>query len=177
MNSYNLVYVLDGTEISRETVLYGTELTPAEAPVKEGHTFSGWSEIPATMPSHDVTVTGSFSINSYTLTVLLNEMPYFETILEYGVPIEIPEPEIPDDMEFCGWEPEPPATMPAHDLVINGTTRTLSGLERMIADGETQVTVHTLTGVCIYRDASPETIKERLQTGIYIVNGRKVILK
>ena len=177
VNVYKLVYMVDGEEYLSQDVAYGTELTPAEAPEKEGYTFSGWSEMPATMPAHDVTVTGSFAINSYTLTVLLNEMPYFETILEYGTPIEIPEPEIPDDMEFCGWEPEPPATMPAHDLVINGTTRTLSGLERMIADGETQVTVHTLTGVCLYRDASPETIKERLQPGIYIVNGRKVILK
>ncbi len=177
VNVYKLVYMVDGEEYLTQDVDYGTELTPAEAPEKEGHTFSGWSEMPATMPAHDVTVTGSFAINSYTLTVLLNEMPYFETILEYGTPIEIPEPEIPDDMEFCGWEPEPPATMPAHDLVINGTIRTLSGLERMIADGETQVTVHTLTGVCLYRDASPETIKERLQPGIYIVNGRKVILK
>ena len=177
VNLYKLIYMVDGEEYLSQDVAYGTELAPAEAPEKEGHTFSGWSEMPATMPAYDVTVTGSFAINSYTLTVLLNEMPYFETILEYGAPIEIPEPEIPDDMEFCGWEPEPPATMPAHDLVINGTTRTLSGLERMIADGETQVTVHTLTGVCLYRDASPETIKERLQPGIYIVNGRKVILK
>lgn len=39
----------------------GAIITPEEEPTKEGYTFSGWSELPETMPAHDVTVTGSFT--------------------------------------------------------------------------------------------------------------------
>ncbi len=35
-----------------------------DEPVKEGYTFSGWSEVPETMPAEDVTVTGSFTATS-----------------------------------------------------------------------------------------------------------------
>ena len=41
------------------------DTTPEPEPTKEGYTFSGWSEIPETMPDHDVTVTGSFIVNKY----------------------------------------------------------------------------------------------------------------
>ena len=32
-----------------------------DAPTKEGHTFSGWSEAPETMPAEDIVIEGSFS--------------------------------------------------------------------------------------------------------------------
>ena len=41
-------------------VAYGDSIPVIDAPTKEGYTFSGWSEIPETMPAHDVEVTGSF---------------------------------------------------------------------------------------------------------------------
>ena len=43
----------------------GETITPVLAPTKEGFTFSGWSEIPETMPDHDVTITGTFIANTY----------------------------------------------------------------------------------------------------------------
>ena len=64
INSYKLTYVIDGEEYHSETVVYGTELTAIDAPVKEGYTFSGWSEIPATMPAEDVVITGNFVVDS-----------------------------------------------------------------------------------------------------------------
>ena len=42
---------------------YGATITPEAAPKKEGYTFSGWSEIPKTMPAHDVIVIGTFIKN------------------------------------------------------------------------------------------------------------------
>ena len=39
----------------------GETITPEPAPTKDGYTFSGWSDIPSTMPAKDVTITGSFS--------------------------------------------------------------------------------------------------------------------
>lgn len=64
INKYKLVYQVDGTDYKSIDVEYGATITPEAEPAKEGYTFSGWSEIPETMPAHDVTVTGTFTINS-----------------------------------------------------------------------------------------------------------------
>ncbi len=64
INKYKLVYQVDGTDYKSIDVEYGATITPEAEPTKEGYTFSGWSEIPETMPAHDVTVTGTFTINS-----------------------------------------------------------------------------------------------------------------
>ena len=44
-------------------VTYGDAIFPMAPPTKEGYIFSGWSEIPATMPASDVVVTGSFEVD------------------------------------------------------------------------------------------------------------------
>ena len=59
--TFKLTYFVDGEEYKSYYIVYGTKITPEPAPEKEGYTFSGWSEIPETMPAHDVTVTGTFS--------------------------------------------------------------------------------------------------------------------
>ena len=64
INKYKLIYQVDGADYKSIDVEYGATITPEEEPTKEGYTFSGWSEIPETMPAHDVTVTGTFTINS-----------------------------------------------------------------------------------------------------------------
>lgn len=59
-NTYRIAFVVDGNLMSEYSLLWGSEVTVPEIPTKEGYTFSGWSEIPATMPAEDVTVTGSY---------------------------------------------------------------------------------------------------------------------
>ena len=57
---YKLTYYVDG-EIYKEYVIEEeTSITPEPAPTKETYVFSGWSEIPETMPDHDVIITGTF---------------------------------------------------------------------------------------------------------------------
>ena len=58
---YNLIYMLDGEEYKTVQLAEGDAITPEGNPTKDGYTFSGWSEIPTTMPAHDVTVTGTFT--------------------------------------------------------------------------------------------------------------------
>jgi len=65
INSYTIIYIIDGEEYHRETLPYGSTVVSAEAPVKEGYTFCGWSGMPATMPASDVTVEGTFIRNIY----------------------------------------------------------------------------------------------------------------
>lgn len=65
INKYKLIYKVDGADYKSYDVEYGSSITPEEAPTKEGYTFSGWSEIPETMPAKDVTVTGTFTQTEY----------------------------------------------------------------------------------------------------------------
>ena len=59
---YALTYMVDGEVYKTYSLEEDDAITPEADPVKEGCTFSGWSEIPETMPAHDVTVTGSFVV-------------------------------------------------------------------------------------------------------------------
>jgi hypothetical protein len=58
---YNLVYKVDGEVYKSFQLASGDAITPLAEPTREGYKFSGWSEIPGTMPEHDVTVTGTFT--------------------------------------------------------------------------------------------------------------------
>ncbi|MCR5366135.1 MAG: leucine-rich repeat protein, partial [Prevotella sp.] len=120
INKYNLTYTVDGEEYKTEEIEYGAEITPEAALEKEGYTFSGWSEIPETMPAHDVEVTGTFTINTYTLTYMVDGEEHKTEEIEYGTEI-IPEaaPE-KDGYTFSGWS-EIPETMPAHDVTVTGS--------------------------------------------------------
>ena len=62
-DSFTLAYIVDGELYRSFIVKYKEAITPLEEPTKEGYTFSGWSEIPETMPAHDVTVTGTFTLD------------------------------------------------------------------------------------------------------------------
>jgi carbon monoxide dehydrogenase subunit G len=60
---YTLTYVVDGEIYKTYQVQEGAIITPEAEPTKDGYTFSGWSEIPKTMPAYDVTITGTFTKN------------------------------------------------------------------------------------------------------------------
>ena len=176
VNSYKLTYVIDGETYKELDVDFGSELV-AETPEKEGHTFSGWEGLPDTMPSHDVTVTGSFVINYYTLAVYLDDQLFYTEEVEYGATINIPEPEVPDDRKFDGWQENIPETMPAHDLEIHGTTSELNGITAIFADDSQTVTVYTYEGLLMFKDVLPSEISGHLNKGIYIVKSGETTAK
>ena len=177
VNKYKLNYKVDGQDYKSVEVEYGTAITPEAAPVKEGYTFSGWQNLPETMPAHDVEVTGTFSINSYRLTVYLDNEVYMDEVLEYGAAINVPDPEVPSDRKFDGWDMEIPKTMPAHDVIVHGTTTIVSGLQAIFADGNMRVTICSLNGTLLFRNTTVKNAARNLKPGMYIVNGRKVMVK
>ncbi|MBP5377728.1 MAG: InlB B-repeat-containing protein, partial [Bacteroidaceae bacterium] len=120
INSYKLTYLVDGEEYQSSTLKYGDAIIPINEPTKEGYTLSGWSEIPATMPAKDVTIEGTFSINSYKLTYLVDGEEYKTTEVEYGSPITPEQEPMMEGFIFSGWS-EIPETMPAHDVTIEGS--------------------------------------------------------
>ena len=135
VNSYKLTYIVDGEVYKEQSIDFGAKIMPEPAPTKEGHTFSGWSEIPETMPAHDVTIAGSFSVNSYKLTYIVDGEVYKEQSIDFGAKIT-PEPApSKEGHTFSGWS-EIPETMPAHDVTITGIFHVNSYKLTYMVDGE-----------------------------------------
>ena len=176
-NIYKLTYNVDGAEYKAYNVAYNTTITAEAEPTKEGYTFSGWDAVPETMPAKDVVVSGTFTINSYKLTVYLDGDIYIEQKLEYGADINVPTPEIPEGKTFDGWDIEIPATMPAHDLEIHGTTSLATVLKAIFADSAQSLTIYTIKGQLVMKNATIEEAAMKLRPGIYIINGKKIAIK
>ena len=120
IEKYKLTYMVDNEVYKTDSLEYGAAITPEPDPIKKGYTFSGWSEIPETMPDYDVTITGSFSVNSYKLTYMVDNVEYKSFMIEYGAAITPEEAPEKEGYTFSGWS-EIPETMPDYDVVVTGT--------------------------------------------------------
>ncbi len=168
---YKLTYMVDGQVYKTINYDYGDAITPEPAPEKEGYTFSGWSEIPATMPAHDVTVTGTFAINTYKLTYMVDDEVYKTFDVKYGDPITPEAAPTKEGYTFSGWSVIP-ETMPAHDVTVTGTFTIDTGIEQIMNEMNNGAVIYTLDGK---RVSEP-------QKGVNIVrmnNGttRKIVVK
>ena len=154
---YKLTYIVDGVEYKSYEIAYGTKITPEAQPTKEGYTFSGWSNIPTTMPAKDVTVTGTFTVNKYKLTYMVDGAVYKSYDVEYGAKITPEAAPIKEGYTFSGWS-NIPTTMPAKDVTVTGSfTKGVYMLTYMI-DGEVYKTISYDFGAIITPEAAP--IKE-----------------
>ena len=171
VNTYKLVYKVDGEVYKQIDVTYGAAPATEAAPEKEGHTFSGWSEIPATMPAHDVEVTGSFTANTYKLVYKVDGEVYKQFDVTFGTAITPEEAPTKEGYVFAGWS-EIPATMPAHDVEVTGEFTKVTAI--MQALGSTgRADVYSIEGRLIMRQATLSDVKA-LPNGLYLIGGRKV---
>jgi len=131
INSYTLSYMVDGAEYKTITILYGTTIIPETYPTKEGYTFSGWSEIPETMPAHNITVTGIFSVNKYKVTFMYGNNVLTTIEVNYGEAIELPTSLNSERYTLVEWK-EVPETMPAYDIIIYADY--VDGIETITTD-------------------------------------------
>ena len=169
VNSYNVVFIVDGEVIYSENLPYGSEIVAPEVPEKEGYTFNGWNELPATVPAHDVTFEGTYTVNVYKVYYYVGEELVHTAEVAYGdvIPEYVYEP-TEGDYTFLGWEGDAYETMPAHDVYYIANMVT-TGVEQLRNDNEAQV-IYDLTGRKVIDT-------ENLKGGIYIVNGKKVLIK
>ena len=117
---YLLTYVVDGKVYHTESLPQGEKITLPEDPTKEGYTFSGWIDIPETMPEENITISGTFTINQYNVTYIIDGEVYTTIAVTYGENITLPE--VPEREGYAfAWIDEVPETMPAEDIVINGS--------------------------------------------------------
>ena len=139
--TYKLTFAVDGNAVAESELPVGAAVEAPAAPEKEGCNFTGWENLPETMPGEDVVVNAVFAPNTYKVTyTILNEnnkdaITSFTYTCLFGE--KLPEMDIPerDYYTFSGWE-NVPETMPAHDITIEGTLSvTLYKLTRIV-DGE-----------------------------------------
>ena len=192
INKYKLKYIVDGVEYKTQEIEYGTKITPEAAPTKEGYTFSGWSEIPETMPAKDVTVTGTFAINKYKLKYIVDGVEYKTQEIEYGTKITPEAAPTKEGYTFSGWS-EIPETMPAKDVTVTGTFAINKYKLKYIVDGVEYKTQEIEYGTKITPEAAPtkegytfsgwseipETMPAKgvTVTGSFTVNKYKLIYK
>lgn len=173
VNLYKVSYVVNGVEFASDSIAYGTAITLIDEPVKEGHTFSGWSEAPATMPAEDIVIEGTFSVNSYKVTYFVDGEEYASFTVEYGAEIPLPDEPEKEGYLFEGWS-EIPETMPAEDISIEAIFSTDTGVLDIIE--ERRADVYTIRGVLVMKHVPIEEIVH-LPRGVYIVNGVKVFIE
>lgn len=173
VESYDVVYMVDGQEYKRVPVEWGTPIPAVESPVKEGYMFAGWEGLPELMPKADVVVTARFTVKTFVITYYLDGLIYKLVSVEYGAKIVPPEVESTEDKEFGGWVGLP-ETMPARNLTIYGNMVPL-GIEALSEDAV--VTVYSLAGKRLLSGRPLREAKAQLPRGVYIVNGRRVYLR
>ena len=154
VNSYKVTYMVDGKEYQSVSLAYGSAITLIDAPTKEGHTFSGWSEAPETMPAKDITISGTFSVNSYKITYMVDGTEFKTVNVNFGEKIELITAPTKDGFTFSGWT-DAPDVMPAKDIVINGSFLTNAYSVTYMVDGKEYRTIQVSYGAKIELIGAP----------------------
>ena len=173
-NKYKVTFVADGKVVSQTEMEYGAAITDPDAPTKEGHTFVGWGNVDKTVPAHDVTYTAEYKVNIYKLTYILNGNVFAEDSIAYGSTITPRVVSDSDKGNFSGWEGLPDI-MPAHDVVVYGTT-TPTGVSA-VYNKKQIVTVYSVNGTIVKRNVEKSCLTKILSPGLYIVSGKKILIK
>ncbi len=178
IRKFQLSYIVDGSLYMVDGTLCTDSLYEREAftllptPEKEGRLFSGWRGMPdyLLMPSHDITLEGAFQ---YHITYHLEKDSL--TTHDYFYGDTIIKPEAPEKVgHHITWE-KLPDTMPAEDLIIQGTYEVNMHTITYIIDGEEQEEKDTLAygtpiipreielrpGYMILWEDYPETMPDR----------------
>ena len=154
-NSYKVTWTVDGKEFTTTTVKYGDAIIAPDYTAEAGYDFA-WDEIPATMPANDITINGTTTAKTYTVTWNVNGEKVGETTVKFGDAIADYAFDAPEGYEFSGWT-DKPATMPASDITVNGTTTAKSYTVTWNVNGEKvgETTVKFGDAIADYEYAAP----------------------
>ena len=153
-NSYTLTYTVDGQTYKATVVRAGTPLKAETAPTKEGYTFSGWDNVPANMPADNVVVKGTFVVNRYKATFVVDGNVFNEQALDYGTALTAPEPPAKEGYTFVGWG-DVAATMPAEDVTYTAQYSINQYKLTYTVDGETYRIATLNYGAAITAEKDP----------------------
>ena len=103
LNSYQLSFIIDGETVETKQVFYGANIVAPTPEEKVGYTFSGWGDVPATMPAKDLVISAEYKVNSYKLTFIIDETVVEEKELAFGADIVAPATPDKEGQKFTGW--------------------------------------------------------------------------
>ena len=166
-DTYKVTFCIDGKEVVAYDIKEGDSIVYPNEYEKEGYSLI-WDTNIDIMSSCDITINGTYSVNSYTVTFMIDGEIYETATVEYGTKIELPT--VPEKVgyTFSGWG-NVSETMPAKDIIIQGSYIADTAIENIYLDLE-NIEVYNLKGVRI-------TETDKLTRGIYIINGNKTFVK
>ena len=170
INKYLVTFKIGDEVIAADSLEYGAAIVAPDAPEKEGYTFNGWGEVAKEVPAHDVTYEGSYTVNTYNVYYYVGEELVHTAEVAYGeaIPEYVYEP-TEEGYTFLGWIGDTYETMPAHDVTYMANID--DAIEELTIDNS-QFTIYDLTG----RKLDVDDMKD-LSKGIYIINGKQVLIK
>ena len=118
INKYAVAFDLNNGDDKpiEEEHLFNDPITYPVEPVKEGHTFKGWSETIASMPARNFTITALWIINHYRLVLnFVNGSEPEVRHIAFNEIIEYPEDVEKEGHTFNGWDSDL-ERMPSYDL-------------------------------------------------------------
>ena len=118
-STYKATFYIDGEVVATYDIKEGDAIIYPDVYEKEGYSFI-WNTLVDVMPSNDININGTFSVNTYTVTYKIDGETYATDSIAYGSEIVLRDEPTKDGYTFSGWS-EAPETMPAEDIIINGT--------------------------------------------------------
>ncbi|MBO7598129.1 MAG: BspA family leucine-rich repeat surface protein [Bacteroidales bacterium] len=115
---YTLAYYLDYEEYKTVTLHFGDQIAAEAVPEQTGYKFSGWVDLPETMPDKDLTIFGTYEKLTYTITFMDGETKKSEQKLAFGDAIQ--QPSMTGKLGYTYVWKNCPEYMPDEDLVIVG---------------------------------------------------------
>gem|GEM_PF-3221942 len=182
-NSHTVRYELEGDVPANAPALpiareysYGEAVTIADDLKLEGYTFSGWDKEDFTMPASDVTIKGSFKVNSYTVSYEYENAPENAPELpaaaayDYRQNVQIAAAPTMEGYTFSGWDKED-FTMPASDVTIKGSWIVNSHMVSYEVEGEFPADALVLPESREYKYGEEVKVAEALELEGYTFSG------
>ena len=169
--TYTLTFLVEGDTIQTVDLMEDDAIEYPEVEEREGYTFA-WDKELTVMPAEATTITGIFTANIYKVTYMDGETVVASYEVAYGESLpEAPVYNREDDQEFTytfeGWQGDVFTTMPAHDVVYTAIIKSTPTAIDAILASDGQLKVYDLQGRRV----------ERPVKGIYVINGKKVMIK
>ena len=169
--TYTLTFLVEGDTIQTVDLEEGASIEYPQVEEREGYTFA-WDKELTVMPAEATTITGTYTANIYKVTYMDGETVIASYEVAYGESLpEAPEYNRENDQEFTytfeGWQGDVFTTMPAHDVVYTAIIKSTPTAIDAILASDGQLKVYDLQGRRVERPAK----------GIYVINGKKVMIK
>ena len=167
--TYALTFEVDGQTISTAELEAGATVTYPELPLKEGYTFAWEGETVATMPAEALTIKGSYTVNSYTVTYKDGDKVVATFTVNFGEAMpEAPQYQPESDDRYTrtllGWQGETCNTMPSHDVTYTAVVDIVDAIKAVAADRQAETF-----------DLQGRRVTEAKKSAVIIKNGKKIL--